>query len=215
MTIEPDKFRRFFSVPEVPELVPRYNIAPTQQIFTICQNGDGYRHVRSFRWGLVPSWSKDPAIGNKMINARSETVGEKPAFRGPVRYHRCLIPANGFYEWPRQGNEKVPFYIHRKDQEPLAFAGIWDTWKSTDEVIESCSILTTDANNLVAKIHDRMPVILSPSEFDTWLDREMTDIEKLKMLFSPYPSDMLDVIEVSSSVNNTKNDAPECLEPRI
>lgn len=203
---------QFFGVPEVPEIIPHYNIAPSQQILAICQNGDGYRHARSFRWGLVPSWSKDPAIGNKMINARSETVGEKPAFRGPVRYHRCLIPANGFYEWSQQGNEKVPFYIHRKDQEPLAFAGIWDTWKSTDEVIESCSILTTDANNLVAKLHDRMPVILSPSEFDTWLDREVTDVEKLKLLFTPFPSDMLDAFQVSTLVNNTRNDKPECLK---
>jgi len=137
-----------------------------------------------------------------MINARSETIGEKPAFRGPIRYHRCLIPANGFYEWSQQGKEKVPFYIHRKDQETLAFAGIWDIWKGTDEVIESCSILTTDANNLVAKIHDRMPVILSPSEFDTWLDREVTDVEKLKLLFTPYPSDMLVAMQTPPTVNN-------------
>ncbi len=213
MTLEPSKIEQFFGVPEVPEIIPHYNIAPSQQILAICQNGDGYRHARSFRWGLVPSWSKDPAIGNKMINARSETVDEKPAFRGPIRYHRCLIPANGFYEWSREGSEKVPFYIHRKDREPLAFAGIWDTWKSTDQVIESCSILTTDSNNLVAKIHDRMPVILSPPEFDAWLDREMTDIEKQKMFFTPFPADMLDAVRVSSEVNNPQNDSPKCYKP--
>jgi putative SOS response-associated peptidase YedK len=212
MTLEPSKVEQFFGVSEVPEIIPRYNIAPSQQILAICQNGDGYRHARSFRWGLVPSWSKDPAIGNKMINARSETVGEKPAFRGPIRYHRCLIPANGFYEWSQQGKVKVPFYIHRKDQEPLAFAGIWDTWKGTDEVIESCSILTTDANSLISKLHDRMPVILSQSEFAAWLDREVTDVEKLKLLFAPFPSDMLDAIQVSSLVNNSRNDSSECLK---
>lgn len=210
MTIEPDKVRQFFGVPEVPEFVPRYNIAPSQQVFAICQNGDGYRFVRNFRWGLVPNWSKDPAIGHKMINARSETVAEKPAFRGPIRYHRCLIPANGFYEWAHQGKEKTPYFIHRKDLEPIAFAGIWDVWKGPEGSVESCSILTTDANSLVAKIHDRMPVILSSSEFDTWLDREMTDIEKLKIFFSPYPSDMLDAFPVSDEVNNPQNDSPEC-----
>lgn len=214
MTLEPSKMEQFFGVHEVPVIIPHYNIAPSQQILAICQNGDGYRHARSFRWGLVPSWSKDPAIGSKMINARSETVGEKPSFRGPIRYHRCLIPANGFYEWSRQGNEKVPFYIHRKDQEPLAFAGIWDTWKSMDEVIESCSILTTDANSLISKLHDRMPVILSQSEFDSWLDRETTDVEKLKMLFSPYPPEMLEIFQVSMLVNNTRNDSTECLKPQ-
>lgn len=214
MTLEPSKVEQFFGVSEVPEIIPRYNIAPSQQILAICQNGDGYRHARSFRWGLVPSWSKDPAIGNKMINARSETVGEKPAFRGPIRYHRCLIPASGFYEWSRQGDGKVPFYIHRKDQEPLAFAGIWDTWKSMDKVIESCSILTTDANSLISKLHDRMPVILSQSEFAAWLDREVTDVEKLKLLFAPFPSDMLNAFQVSTLVNNTRNDSPECLNPQ-
>jgi putative SOS response-associated peptidase YedK len=212
MTLGSSKVEQFFGVPDVPEIIPHYNIAPSQQILAICQNGDGYRHARSFRWGLVPSWSKDPAIGNKMINARSETVGEKPSFRGPIRYHRCIIPANGFYEWSRQGNEKVPFYIHRKDQEPLAFAGIWDTWKFMDEVIESCSILTTDANSVVSKLHDRMPVILSQSEFDSWLDRQVTDVEKLRPHFTPYPSDLLNVSQISSLVNNPRNDSPECLK---
>lgn len=213
MTLDPDNVRQFFGVPDVPEIVSRYNIAPSQQILAICQNGDGYRFVRDFRWGLIPHWSKDPAIGNKMINARCETVGEKPAYRGPIRYHRCLVPASGFLEWLHEGKTKVPFYVHRKDGGAIAFAGIRDSWKGPEGAIDSCSILTTEANSLVMKLHDRMPVILSRSEFDIWLDREVNDPEKLQSLFSPFPSDLLEAVQVSPLVNNPRNDSPECLKP--
>ena len=191
----------------------RYNIAPTQNVPAVCQLGDGTRVLRSFRWGLVPHWAKDLAIGNKMINARSETVAEKPAFRGPIRYRRCLLPASGFFEWSRQGKTKVPFYIRRKDKAPLAFAGIWDSWKGPDGVVESCSILTTGANDLVGKLHDRMPVILSPAEFPIWLDREINEPEPLQSLFTPFPSDLLVADQVSPLVNNPRNDSPEILIP--
>ena len=213
MTLGPDKLRRVFGVTEVPLLPPRYNIAPTQQILSVCQNGDGYRHLKSFRWGLIPPWSKDSSIGNKMINARCETIHEKPSFRGPIRFHRCLIPASGFFEWQQIDGRKQPYLIQRKDSEPMAFAGIWESWKNDGETIETCAILTTEANSLMRDIHNRMPVILSSSEFDHWLDRNITDPAQLKGLYTPFPSESLQAILISTAINNTRHDIPDCLVP--
>ncbi|MDO3377202.1 SOS response-associated peptidase [Geoalkalibacter halelectricus] len=200
------------SLPQSPEnFTPRYNIAPTQQVLGICQNADGFRHLKWFRWGLIPHWAKDASIGNRMINARCETVHEKPSFRNALRYRRCLIPSSGFFEWKAEGKGKQPYFIRRKDQAPLALAGLWDSWKGPDETIESCTILTTEANPLVANLHDRMPVILSPSEYDTWLDREVDDPGKLQSLFQPFPSDLLEMQPVSTDVNNPLHEGEGCL----
>jgi putative SOS response-associated peptidase YedK len=147
-----------------------------------------------------------------MINARCETVAEKPAFRGAIRYRRCLIPASGFFEWKQSDNKKVPFYIRRRDQAPMAFAGIWDTWKGQEETIVSCSILTTGANSLLANLHDRMPVILSSAEYETWLDREVDDSSALVPLYRAFPSDLLEAYEVSTVVNKPQNDSEECIK---
>ena len=213
MTLSPEKIQHVFGVTEVPAITPRYNIAPTQNILAVCQNGDGFRHLKMFRWGLIPHWAKESSIGNKMINARCETIGEKPAFRGPIRFHRCLVLASGFFEWQRLDGRKQPYLIQRKDGEPMAFAGIWDHWKNSAETIESCAILTTEANRLMLDIHHRMPVILSPSEFDLWLDRSITEAETLQGLYTPFPSESLQAIPVSTAVNNPRHDSPDCLDP--
>jgi putative SOS response-associated peptidase YedK len=213
LTTTIDQIQQNFNVSEVPTFAARYNIAPTQDVLVVRQNGGGSRYAGMLRWGLIPHWAKDPGIGNKMINARSETVHEKPSFRNPVRYHRCLIPASGFVEWSQQNNSKQPWYIHRKDGDPLAFAGIWESWKGPEGVIESCSILTTSANALVAKIHDRMPVILSASEYDQWLDRQTTEKKHLELLYAPFPTDLLKAIPISTRINNPRHDARDSLEP--
>lgn len=214
LTTDADSLRQQFQVADVAPVVSRYNLAPTQEIAAICQTGDGYRHLKTVRWGLIPHWAKDIAIGNKLINARSETVADKPSFRQPIRYHRCLIPASGFIEWLRQPDgSRQPSYIQRKDGELLAMAGIWDTWKGSDQVIASGTILTTAANSLVATLHDRMPVLLSSSEYDQWLDRDITDPQQLKGIYTPYPADPLQATPISSLINNPRHDSPDCLEP--
>jgi len=213
LTSTTDQIQQSFGVSDIPHVGARYNIAPTQDILVIRQNGGGSRYAGMLRWGLIPHWAKDPAIGNKMINARSETAHEKPSFRNPIRYHRCLIPASGFVEWSQENGSKQPWYIYRKDGAPLAFAGIWDSWKGAEGTIESCSILTTSANSLIAKIHDRMPVILSASEYDQWLDRQITEKKQLEALYAPFPSDLLEAIPISKNINNPRLDSPVCLEP--
>ena len=192
---------------------PRYNIAPTQQVLGICQNADCLRSLRTFRWGLIPHWAKEASIGNRMINARCETVHEKPSFRNALRYRRCLIPANGFFEWSATEKGKQPYFIRRKDHTPLALAGLWETWKGPEETIESCTILTTEANSLVAKLHDRMPVMLSPSEYDTWLDREVYDPGKFLSLYQPFPSGLLEIHPVSTVVNSPRHEGEDCIRP--
>jgi putative SOS response-associated peptidase YedK len=212
LTISMGEMVKAFGVLPGDELVPRYNIAPTQTVPVVCQNGDGTRHLRQYRWGLIPHWAKDASIGSRMINARCETVAEKPAFRGAIRYRRCLIPASGFFEWKQSENKRVPFYIRRQDQAPMAFAGIWETWKGQEETIVSCSILTTGANSLVSTLHDRMPVILSSAEYETWLDREVDDPGALAPLYRAFPSDLLEAYEVSTVVNKFQNDSEECIK---
>ncbi len=213
LTTTTEQLQQTFGVSDISDMGPRYNIAPTQDVLVIRQNAGGERYANMLRWGLVPHWAKDASVGNKMINARSETVHEKPSFRNSIRYHRCLIPASGFVEWQPQNGNKQPWYIHRKDGAPFAFAGIWDRWKGPEGSIETCSILTTSANAEVAKIHDRMPVILSSSEFDQWLDREKTDPTGLATLYAPFPADLLQAIPISVKINNPRHDGPDCLEP--
>lgn len=204
-----------FQLPAVPELAPHYNIAPTQKIAAILQPApNAERQFRFFRWGLIPSWSKDSAIGAKLINARAETVAEKPSFRSAFRHRRCLIPADGFYEWQRQERQKQPFYFHLQEHQPFAFAGLWEQWQSPDgEEVETCTILTTTANDLLEPIHDRMPVILPPEDYNTWLDPELQTASQLQSLLCPYPADQMIAYPVSRAVNRTSFDDPDCIQP--
>jgi putative SOS response-associated peptidase YedK len=201
-----------FQLSTVPELAPRYNIAPTQPIATILLEGD-LRQLQMLRWGLIPSWAKDLTIGAKMINARAETVAEKPAFRSAFRRRRCLVVADGFYEWQSQKGKKQPFYFRLQDEQPFAFAGLWETWQAPDgEKIDSCTLLTTAANSLLRSVHDRMPVILKPEDYARWLDPQIQKPEQLQPLLQPYSSEAMTAYPVSTKVNNPSNDSPECIE---
>ncbi len=195
----------------IPNLQPRYNVAPSQDVTAIRQSETGERELVRLRWGLIPFWAKDETIGYKTINARAETVAEKPAFRAAFRKRRCLIPASGFYEWQGSGSgsPKRPFYITGRDGAPLAFAGLWERWEGADQPVESCTIIVTAANAFLKPVHDRMPVILAPGDFSAWLDLGTTDSAKL---LRPCPDDWLGVCPVSTRVNNPKNDDPACIE---
>ena len=193
-------------------LTPNYNIAPTQEVAAIVEEGEE-RKLEAFRWGLIPSWAKDPSIGNKMINARAETVSEKPSFRSAFKKRRCLIVADGFYEWQKTDDGKQPFHIKMNDSSPFAFAGLWETWDGDGEEIRSCSIITTEANDLMNEIHHRMPVILHPENYGVWLDSGFEEKEALSDLLKPYPSDDMELYAVSRRVNKPSNNEPSVLEP--
>ncbi|BEH09837.1 SOS response-associated peptidase [Geobacter sulfurreducens subsp. ethanolicus] len=187
LQISSEMLAEIFGLIEIPTFPARYNIAPTQQIAIVRSYANHQNRLDFVRWGLIPSWAKDKSVGNHMINARAETVHEKPAFRHAIRYRRCLIPSSAFYEWRKEGERRIPLYIRLKDGSPMVFAGLWETWKSPEgENLESCAILTTTANKLIEPIHDRMPVILHPQEYDHWLDRDMTDPTRLQSLYQPY-----------------------------
>jgi len=191
-----------------------FNVAPTQAIRGVVDSVDG-RIVMAYRWGLVPPWAESPKIGAPMINARAETVAEKPSFRTSFRRYRCIIPADAFYEWRRDGASKTPFAICRRDGSQLAFAGLWTTWrdKATDQSLKSCAIITTSANGLMAPIHDRMPVVLPEITWDEWLDPRNEDVPALQSLLVPYPDDVLRAYPVSRLVNDVRHDGPELLQP--
>lgn len=188
----------------------RYNIAPTQQVPAVRLDLQGRRELAWLQWGLVPSWADDPAIGNQLINARSETIASKPAFRDAFRRRRCLIPADGFYEWKKQGRARQPFYIHLADQQPFAFAGLWESWRHGELAIESCTIITTDANSLLQELHTRMPVIVEPADYGKWLE-EGEDRDALKRLLTPYPADKMQLHPVSTVVNSPRHEGPQCI----
>ncbi len=191
---------------------PRYNIAPTQDVPVI--TNEGARRIERMRWGLVPFWAKDIKIGNRMINARGETVAEKPAFRTSFKRKRCLIPASGFYEWKRDGKTKTPMHIRLHGGGFYAMAGLYDRWKNPEgEWISSCTIITTSANELMAPIHDRMPVILPEEAEEAWINLEIDDAEMLKAFIKPFPAASLEAFEVSSMVNAAKNQGAELIEP--
>lgn len=194
---------------------PRYNIAPTQQALVVRTSpSDNKLHIDHLKWGLIPSWAKDPSIGNHMINARSEKVDEKPSFKSALKHRRCIIPASGFYEWQAVGGKKHPSYFKLKDSEIMMFAGIWDHWKTPDgEVIETFSILTTSSNELIKPLHDRMPVILDPEYKDIWLDSQLSEPGQLKCLLLPLKSDLMEMYPVSDLVNSPRNDTSECIQP--
>ncbi len=191
---------------------PRYNIAPTQTVPVVVRE-EGSRLQKGFRWGLVPGWADDPSIGNRMINARGETAAEKPSFRVPFRRRRCLVPADGFYEWKKEDGGKVPFWIHREGGGILTFAGLWDRWEGEDgHALETFTIVTTEANELLRPIHRRMPVILSAGGAQRWLDPAAGRSE-LQALLARAPSEVLDVREVSTHVNSPSHDDPGCIQP--
>jgi putative SOS response-associated peptidase YedK len=215
LTADGGQLTEIFQVSEAVELSPRYNIAPTQEVAVVGLNQEGGRTLGTMRWGLVPFWAKDPSIGNRMINARSETAAEKPAFRASFKKRRCLVAADGFYEWKRQKNAKQPFYIRLKDHQPFAIAGLWDRWKNkeTEETLHSCTLLTVGPNALMEDIHNRMPVILHPEDYDRWLDPELNDREELEAMLRPFEAEAMEAYPVSTVVNNARNDRPECIEP--
>jgi putative SOS response-associated peptidase YedK len=196
-----------------PDHSPRFNIAPTQDVAAVRRNQEAdQRELVFLHWGLIPSWADDPKIGNRMINARAETVAEKPAFRSAFTKRRCLVVADGFYEWQKVGGKKQPYFIHRQDDEPFAFAGLWEFWKGDGEEIQSCTLITTEANALMEPIHDRMPVILSPEDYPIWLDAEFKDKESLKGLLRPCDPALLEAYPVTTLVNNPRNDLAKCIE---
>jgi putative SOS response-associated peptidase YedK len=215
LTVDPADLKEAFQDYKMPtQYAPRFNIAPSQPILAI--PNDGKYTADFFVWGLIPSWAKDPAIGNKLINARGETLAEKPSFRGGYKYNRCLILADGFYEWKAQPGTKIktPYFIHMKDRKPFAFAGLWDEWLGTDgSQVKSCTIITTDPNELMTTIHNRMPVILNPANYDEWLDTAPRAPESLQPLIRPFPAEAMSAYPVSTMVNKPEVDRAELVVP--
>ena len=210
--LSPELVKATFGLAVTPDLLPRYNVAPTQLVPVIRQGADGQRHLDLLRWGLVPTWAKE--AGEGLINARAETVDQKPSFRQAFRQRRCIIPASGFYEWQKIDKAKVPYYVRMADGVPMPFAGICEAWRSpAGEVLESCAILTTIANATVAPIHDRMPVILPPSAIACWLDPWIHDAARLTALLAPCPPEQVEAFPVSTLVNRPANDSPACIAP--
>ncbi|MGO8745210.1 MAG: SOS response-associated peptidase [Thermoguttaceae bacterium] len=205
-----------FGLFEAPSFAPRFNIAPTQPVAVVrCvpDQAGCCRQIVWLRWGLVPSWAHDPSIGNRMINARTESVGEKPAYRAAMRRRRCLVAADGFYEWQKAGKRKQPFFIHRRDDRPFGFAALWESWEGPDHsALESCTLLTTEANEVVTPIHDRMPVILRTEDYTRWLDPGIQNPSDLESLLRPYSSDAMEAYPVSPHVNSPANEGPRCVQ---
>jgi putative SOS response-associated peptidase YedK len=221
--VDPADLSEIFPGYEFPaDLRPRYNIAPTQDVAVVAN--DGERRVACFRWGLIPSWAQDPAIGSRMINARAEMVAEKPSFRAAYKRRRCLVLADGYYEWRKEpgGARKTPFFIRLKSKpgagsrgsRPFAFAGLWETWESPEgSPVRSCTIITTTPNDALRAIHDRMPVILAPRDYGIWLSQADAAPATLAPLLRPYPADDMEAFAVSPLVNNPRNDDPRCIAP--
>lgn len=216
----PDQIAAYFGA-EAPEalLEPSYNVAPTNDVYAVLADGTT-RHVDAFHWGLVPLWAKDPKIGSKMINARAETLAEKSAYKAAFKRRRCLIPADGFYEWKKDPDappkaKKQPFFIHHPGGEPYAFAGLWEVWRGPNrdqEPLRSCTIITTSPNEAMAQIHDRMPVILPTSAWATWLDCDVDDLDLLGRLLVPSPPQIIAMHPISTEVNSVRNNGPQLIE---
>ena len=198
----------------------RYNIAPEQissstanKVPVILRHG-GENACRLMHWGLIPNWAKDPSVGNRMINARAESLREKPAFKQLVETRRCIVPADGFYEWRKEGKRRVPMWVHLKNREPFGLAGLWDVWRNpSGSRVESFTIITTEPNELIRPFHNRMPVILRPEDEELWLDVSRTSFAKSRSLLKPYPDELMYAHDVSQLVNSAKDDGPECIEP--
>jgi len=206
-----------FAIFDTGPVGPRFNIAPTQAAPVVRMNpreGEPRRELAALRWGLIPSWAKDPAIGSRLINARAETVAEKPAYRAAFRRRRCLVPADGFYEWQRRGGKKQPYFIHMRDDGAFAFAGLWESWQGPDHShIESFTVLTTEPNDVVRPIHNRMPVILDESDYGLWLDPAVEEPRVLAPLLKPYQADSMECYAVGLEVNNPRHEDASCVEP--
>ncbi|MFA6266952.1 MAG: SOS response-associated peptidase [Pseudolabrys sp.] len=212
LTSAPQAIRDLFRYAEQPNFPPRYNIAPTQPIAVI-RLDNGQRHFALMRWGLLPSWVKDPKAFSLIINARGESAIDKPAFGAAMKRRRCLIPADGFYEWKADGPRKQPYFIHARSGEPLAFAGLWETWTGPNgEELDTVAIVTTTANRTLRPLHDRMPVIVPPDAFDLWLDSERVDAKTAAALFAPAPDTLLEAFPVSTDVNRVANDNAKLIE---
>jgi len=208
-----------FDLPELPFVPPRYNMAPTQEaaVVRVLEPG-GPRRLDPLKWGLIPFWAKEAAIGNKMINARAESVAEKPSYKSSFKNKRCLVAADGFYEWKKEGKAKQPYLIRRADRKPFAFAGLWSSWRNPEQggqPVQTFTILTTSANDLMRPLHDRMPVILDRENFDLWLDPKMEDTERLQSLLVPYAAEGFEAFPVSRVVNSPANDVAGCIEPLV
>ena len=207
------KIAEVFGLDETLDVEPRYNVAPTQQVVAIRPGPTAdNRELALLRWGLIPHWADDPSIGNRMINARAETVAGKPSFRQAFKKRRCLVVADGFYEWKKIDGKKQPYYIHLKDDQPFGFAGLWERWNREGEEIQSCTIITTEPNELMKPIHNRMPVIVQPTDYDRWLDLDFQNGEALEQVLRRYPADAMETFPVSTLVNNPRNDVAECIE---
>ena len=210
----PRSIQKHFHLPETVTLSPRYNIAPSQAIAVVRHlPGKSSRQLDMLRWGLIPHWAKDMKMGYKMINARAETLAQKPSFRAAFKKRRCLIAADGFYEWKHSGKAKQPIYAHMKNGAVFGIAGLWESWNSPGGIIvESCTIVTTSPNRLISKIHDRMPVILPPEQYETWLQGS-TPESSLQQILMPFPAEAMEAYKVSSEVNSPKHDTPTCISP--
>ena len=205
-----------FGLFEMPPFTPRFNIAPTQPVAVVRRSSakaEPQRELVWLRWGLIPSWAKDPAIGNRMINARAETVAQKPSYRAAFRRRRCLVVADGFYEWARGGKPRQPYFIRMRDDRPFAFAGLWESWQGPDEgPIESCTLLTTEPNSLLEPIHNRMPVILAEGDYARWLDPALQRPDALAPLLRPFSCEGMTAEKISTYVNSPAHDDPRCIE---
>jgi putative SOS response-associated peptidase YedK len=206
----PEEVAEYFGVSEAP-LTPRFNIAPTQEVPAVMDSEEG-RKLVMLRWGLIPSWAKEKSIGAKLINARAETVAEKPSFRSAFKHRRCLLVTDGYFEWKKEGARKQPYYITLKEGGLFAYAGLWEKWKTEEGEILSCTIVTTEANQLMQPIHDRMPAILDPKDYAEWLDPTPRPKEALLALIRTYPHEAMRAYPVSTLVNNARNNSPNCVE---
>ncbi len=215
LTVNPADLQDAFSNYTFPtQFAPRFNIAPSQPVLAI-PNNDKFK-ADFFIWGLIPLWAKDPSIGNRLINARAETLAEKPSFRGSYKHKRCLVLADGYYEWQATGvkKPKVPYFIHMQDRQPFAIAGLWDTWEGPDgSSLQTCTLITTAPNELMEPIHDRMPAILHPRDYAKWLDPAPQTPERLQALLKPFPAESMAAHPVSTLVNKPENDSPELVVP--
>ncbi len=203
-----------FGLFAVPDLSPRYNIAPSQQVPIVRQQpGTENRELAWLRWGVIPAWADEPSIGQRMANARAETAATKPSFRKAYRSRRYLVVADGFYEWQKVNSHKQPYYVRLVQKRPFGIAGLWERWEKGGEPVESCTILTTEANDLMAPIHERMPVIIAPEHYGLWLDPQVQNGPNLAALLRPLPSNGMIAYPVSTLVNNPKNEREECIQP--
>jgi putative SOS response-associated peptidase YedK len=218
LRVSPAELAEIFGVLRAIDSPPRYNIAPTQSVAAVRLAGQGGgRELGLFRWGLIPAWAKDARIGSSLINARAETLATKPAFRSALNRKRCLIPADGFYEWQAVPGEKVkqPFFIGVRDVPVFAFAGLWEQWTAPEgNVLQTCTIVTTEANELMRRVHTRMPVILDPADYDRWLDCPRHDAQSAIGLLKPFPSERMQLVPVSTLVNSPRNELAACVEPQ-